>query len=101
MLICSAIRTATAWYAQHLTSKTITLVTNDAANKAKAIEQGLNAITGLFQVLFSHSSSVFEYVETLRDKYPELQDIVSHPQEDDQDHKYKFTEVCVHHQFFF
>ena len=68
--------------------------------KPKQLNKVLTPSQVYFEFHFSHSSSVFEYVETLKDKYPELQDIVSHPQEDDQDHKYQFTEVCVLHQTF-
>lgn len=40
-----AIRVATAWYAQRLPQMEVFLLTNDADNRRKALEQGLKAMS--------------------------------------------------------
>ena len=51
-----AIRVASAWYAQRLPQMDILLLTNDAENRRKALEQGLKAMS----IQVRHTCSVLQ-----------------------------------------
>ncbi|KAJ3012471.1 exosome catalytic subunit dis3 [Thoreauomyces humboldtii] len=74
-----AIRTAAAWYSEHLGgSPTTVLVTDDADNRRKAVAESLQAF------------SVREYVSSLAE-FPELIDMVATVNEDNADEEEKFS----------
>lgn len=51
----SAIRVAAQWYQTHLAgSARILLITNDKENKRKAIEEGISAETGVYNLVAIH-----------------------------------------------
>jgi exosome complex exonuclease DIS3/RRP44 len=73
-----AIRRAVEWYASHLSTNNILLVTDDKDNRQKALVAGLEAV------------SVREYVES-RSDYPELVDLVAASNDDELDAASKFS----------
>lgn len=60
-----AIRRAAEWYVQRLPTKPILLLTDDAANRAKALAAGVEAMTCM------------QYARTRQEEVPELVDLVS------------------------